>query len=174
MPFTDWSISPELYLYLIGNFPKDSTLLEFGSGEGTQELSKHFKMISVEDDEQWVGKYNSHYIHIPLVEYTKELFPKGFEHFGEDNKWWYNPGILKTEFEKTNPQIDLLLVDGPKGYRGGLIDYIDVFFSGKDIPIIFDDTHDKYHFKLMELVAEHLNKPYVNFIQGKRGYGIIK
>lgn len=173
MAFTDWSITQEFYLFLLKTLPEGSTILEFGSGDGTQELSKHYKMFSIEDDSQWVNKFNSTYLHVPLIEYSKEVFPKGYDYFGEDNKWWYNPEILKQQMEKTQPKFDLLLVDGPKGYRGGLIDYIDLFTQDKNVPIIFDDTHDKYHFKLMELTSEYLNRPFENFKTGNKAHGII-
>ena len=46
------------------------TILELGSGEGTTyQLSQFFNMISIEDQKEWVGKYDSDYIYAPLVPY---------------------------------------------------------------------------------------------------------
>ena len=49
--------------------PQGSTIVELGSGNGTNRLTKEFKVYSIEDDKKWIGYCeDSNYIHAPLVE----------------------------------------------------------------------------------------------------------
>jgi len=117
----DWAISDETFYWLNENLPPGSTILEFGSGTGTIELTKNWKVYSVEQDMQWVGlAENSTYIHAPLKD------------------GWYDKDIV---FNSIPDKYDLILVDGPGGsdYRPGIDKYWDKFNT--DVPIIFDDTH---------------------------------
>ena len=50
--------------------PKNSTILELGSGTGTIELVKHYTVYSIEHQKQWVGEASrSNYIYAPLKTY---------------------------------------------------------------------------------------------------------
>ena len=108
--------------YIISNFERGSTILEFGSGQGTELLSKHFKMISIEENEDWVGKYNSEYLHAPI----------------KDN--WYDIDLVN-EFLK-DKTYDLIFVDGPaQGKRSKMYELLkeEKIQINKDVWFIFDD-----------------------------------
>ena len=47
----------------------DSTIVELGSGNGTNRLGAEYTVYSIEDDEKWVGYCEgSNYIHAPLID----------------------------------------------------------------------------------------------------------
>ena len=108
------------------------TILELGSGEGTKQLSKFYKMYSIEHDPAYLNKHNSTYIKASLKE--------GF-------------------FDLSNiaiPEYDLLIIDAPPAYQGGkrsgFLRYVDKFDLTK--PILVDDVHRDEEWNLMvELVS---------------------
>ena len=115
------SISSKLYLFILDFLPAGSTILELGSGIGTQFLSQHYTIFSVEHDKKWAGKYDSTtYIYAPLVD-----------------DLWYDREILKKNLPK---QYDLLLVDGPPTSRRRIQfwEHRDLF--NLNVLIIIDDT----------------------------------
>jgi len=170
MAFNDWSITKELLDECRKILPS-GTILELGSGGGTEELAKHYSVISVESDAHWMGMYNSNYLSVPLIEYSQEIFPEGFSFFGGNDVHWYNPIILKEKLEQIEGKYDLVLVDGPKGYRGGMIDCMHLFRN--DVPYIFDDTFDKYHRELFNMVAKKLGKEGRIVSIGSKEFGVI-
>lgn len=123
-----WMVSPmemtaniKTIEYIISNF-RGSTILEFGSGQGTELLSKHFKMISIEENEDWVGKYDSEYLHAPI----------------KDD--WYDIDLVN-EFLK-DKTYDLVFVDGPAGgKRSKMYELLkeEKLQINKDVWFIFDD-----------------------------------
>lgn len=117
-----WSIDPEVYSFIRETLPDNSIILELGSGLGTDVLSQHYKMHSIEHNLKFVGKYNSSYIHAPML--------------GK----WYD----RTKIEGNLPKkYDMILIDGPVGsesnYRIGFWENIDLFNT--DVLMIFDDTN---------------------------------
>lgn len=121
----NWSIDESLLYWLKQNIPKNSAILEFGSGAATDVLSKHFRMISVEDQTGFLDKYNTEYIHAPLVD------------------GWYDLSILE---QKVFPRKDYqcILVDGPcrkSGRRSVLLDHIDKL--DQSAVLIIDDIFDE-------------------------------
>ena len=119
----DWAISEEMYSWIKQEIPEGKTILEFGSGTGTIELTKHYKVYSVEQNQKWIGLApDSNYIHAPLKEE------------------WYDPDIV---FSKIPKEYDLIIVDGPMGQnlRSGIDKYWDKFNT--NVPLLFDDTHKK-------------------------------
>lgn len=136
-----WAIAPEVYNWIRKNIKNGSTILELGSGTGTSELSKYYKMHSIEHDENFVGKYDSTYIHAPIKQY--------------DGYRWYDVDILE---EKLPIEYDLLLIDGPPGGIGriGVVHNIDLFNT--DIPIIVDDTNRKPESDLFHKLKNILGK----------------
>ena len=128
--------------------------MELDSGWGSSQFSKHYTVYSVEHNPRWLGKYNTHYIHVPIKDK------------------WYNPAILK---EKLPDNYDLILVDGPPGFIGrhGFCTYLDLFNT--DLPIIFDDVHRKHEYSLMIKVGQKLQRDVVIFNPGPRRkkFGII-
>lgn len=108
----------------------DSTILEFGSGEGSIKLSEIYNLYSIEHDPEWVGRApKANYIHAPIVEI--DPIPP-FNHV----KWYDRDAILVGLPEK----IDLIIVDGPTGSigRSGLLSILD--HLPNDVIWIIDDT----------------------------------
>jgi len=67
--FGGWAITEQMFNWIIENIPTGSTILELGSGTGTIELSKHYNMISIEHNDEWIGLCDkSNYIYAPLVD----------------------------------------------------------------------------------------------------------
>ena len=162
-PLGGWAISETLFLYLRTILPPDKTILELGSGVGTAELVKYWNVFSIEDNEEYVGKYHDNYIHAPLVKH------KAIKN--HDGDIWYNARVL----EKELPQIDydLILVDGPAGgTRAGFVKYWDLFKH--DVPVIFDDVNRVRDWKIMKAIAGRLRKPYtvINTWEDKN-FGVI-
>ena len=150
----DWAISDETLLWITENLPKGSTILEFGSGTGTIELTKNWKVYSVEQDEKWVGvAEDSTYIHAPLKE------------------GWYDKDIVFSSLPK---DYDLILVDGPKGpnFRSGIDKYWDKFNT--NVPIIFDDTHRSSDRNYALLVAKQLNKEWIEIKGWQKNFIVLK
>jgi len=119
-----WSINPEVYRFIKENLPQGSTILELGSGYGTEVLSKDFTMYSIEHDERFVGKYTSTYIHAPMV------------------NGWYDKSVLEVKLEALRGKYQMILVDGPIGNesngRIGFHENIDLFDD--DLLMVFTDT----------------------------------
>ena len=149
----NWAISNELFQWIKNNLPEGKTILEFGSGTGTIELTKYWKVYSVEQNKQWVGKAPlSNYIHAPL------------------KNEWYDEEIV---FNNIPKNYDLILIDGPAGsdFRGGIDKHFHKLKS--DIPIILDDTHrekDKNHaIKL----AKQLGKEWIELKGWQKNFIVI-
>ena len=133
-----WSISEDLFLYILETLPIGSTILELGSGTGTLELSKYYNMVSIEHNQDWLNKYNSHYIYAPLV-----------------NDLWYDGDILRWELQ--NIDYHLLLVDGPPQHRRkGILNYLNLF--NWNVPIILDDVNRKFDMNVAISLAKYLGK----------------
>ena len=134
----DFAISEEMYVWLEENLPEGSTILEFGSGTGTIELTKRYTVYSVEPAKEFIGVAPlSNYIHAPLKD------------------GWYDTDIV---FENMPEKYDLLLIDGPGGsnYRNNISKYWDKF--NLDVPIIFDDTHRPKELAFAKETAERFKK----------------
>ena len=69
MSFGGWSINEVCFDYIKDILPDGKIILEFGSGFGTEQLAKHYKMYSIENYKEWIGKYNSTYIYAPISQY---------------------------------------------------------------------------------------------------------
>ena len=179
--FGSWSINNFTFDYIREILPEGKTILELGSGFGTGELAKHYKMYSIEDNPEFIGKYDSKYIYAPIRKYgdqdckvdfstppdipaeesavrikcnqTGVLEPQSELQFG-----WYDPDVVKASLPD---EYDLILVDGPNGQfgRGGFYKYLDWFNT--DVPIIIDDIGRECEFVMMEKISEKLNIPYI-------------
>jgi len=136
-----WSFEPELYHFLRENLPDGSTILELGSGQGTEVLSQHYRMISIEHNHRFVNKYNSTYIHAPMVGY------------------WYDTSILESIIPGMWGTYDCILVDGPVGSesrsRIGFWENITMFDTSK--LILVDDTNRDGEKMLFEKIVDYVN-----------------
>jgi len=142
-PLDDWSITKECFDKIVEILPFGKTILEIGSGNSTKILSKFYKMISIESNNEWMNKYNSKYIFVPFKKMISE-------EFGETN--WLDIDILKNNISGLN--YDFLLVDAGAD-RVGIYDNIDLFKT--NIPIIFDDTMAENYLKCANLLSKKLN-----------------
>lgn len=135
-----WSIDQQVYDFIISNLPKGSTILELGSGYGTEVLSKNYTMYSIEHDKRFVGKYKSTYIHAPMVE------------------GWYDKSVLETKLEALRGKYELILVDGPIGNesnsRIGFYENISMFDT--DLLMVFTDTNRDGERRTFDKVLKHL------------------
>ena len=127
--------------------PENSTIVELGSGNGTNLLTKQYKVYSVEDNENWVGYCNdSNYIHAPI---------KTVDYDGTDIPWY----DIKALQNGLPSDYDLLLIDGPSGKigRSGLLRNLHLF--RKDVPFVIDDTLRKHECQIAREMAFLLNRP---------------
>lgn len=127
--------------------PRGSTIVELGSGNGTNRLVDEYSVHSVEDDDKWIGYCEgSNYIHAPLVS------------LGEDEEApnWYDPEVLRTSLPD---DYSLILVDGPAGEKGrdGLLKHLELFRT--DVPFVIDDTLREHECRIAREMAYLLNRP---------------
>ena len=169
MSFGGWSISEICFNYIREILPDGSTILEFGSGFSTEQLSKYYTMYSVENYQEWVGKYDATYIYAPIREYEIG----GSDIFGDADFWtapedipgeqtaaqvgWYDPDIVKKNLPD---KYDLILVDGPNGTFGRAGFYKHLEWFNTDIPIIIDDTHRDAERIMMEKISKSVGREY--------------
>ncbi len=164
MSFGESNISEDCYNFIRKILPEGKTILELGSGWGTSELAKHYKMISIEHDDQWIGEYESDYIYAPIQWYDDNWTAPDIA----GNDGWYNVSMIKIHL--MDKKYDMILVDGPPGYpnykntgkrigRGGFYKHLDLFNT--DVPIIIDDIKRESERILMEKISEKLNRPYL-------------
>ncbi len=117
----NYSIGINLFKYLLSNLKKGSTILEFGSGYGSYELSKCFNVFSIEQNRDWVNKFPGvNYLYSPIDRATN----------------FYESSFLSL----VPDQYDCIILDGPAGYRR------DGFFQvindlNTNVLIAVDDVH---------------------------------
>lgn len=115
-----WSIEKKMLLFIKSVLRQGKTILEFGSGIGTDALLKYYKVISIENNKSFAFKRNERHLclYSPL-----------------ENDWYDRVKVRQALLK--NP--DMLLVDGPPGtLRQGILSNIDLF-SHLTVPVIFDD-----------------------------------
>lgn len=159
------SITQECFDFIREALPEGKTILELGSGFGTGELAKHYKMISVENDKEWIGRYDSFYIRAPIKRYGKGFSAPDIP----NNHGWYDPEILEDQLQGID-SYHLILVDGPHGKhgRGGFLSFLNLFDT--NVPIIIDDARRKPERMLMEKVAQKLGREHMMLEDGRAGY----
>lgn len=139
-----WSIDEVCFQWIRDNLKKGSTILELGSGFGTGQLARYYTMYSIEDNEKYIGKYDSTYIHAPLKNY------EGYK--------WYDTDILEEKLPRI-PPYQMILIDGPHGeyQRKGFQYNLDLFKL--DCIMVFDDINRSINLHQYENVCEKLDKP---------------
>src|SRR5690606_29555927 len=109
-----WAIEKELLEFIKRMLSPGETILEFGSGMGTEALLKQFAVVSLEHDPEFLLKRAPHHDcrHAPI------------------EKGWYKREIVKEALDQAS--YDLILIDGPPGnLRNGVLDHTDIFFPYK-------------------------------------------
>lgn len=147
-----FAITSELFTWIRNNLPDGKTILELGSGTGTIELCKYYKVYSVEQNKKWLNVAPSNYIYAPI------------------NNEWYDVSILKKKLPK---RYDLIIIDGPLGVvrRIGFYKHISLFRT--DVPMIFDDVNRPVEHKLMRKVSKKLNRKFTVHEAGRKKFGVI-
>ena len=140
----DYAIPTELLQWLIDNVPEGSTILELGSGTGTVELCKWFKVYTIEHNEKWMNRAkDAIYINAPIQHY------EGYD--------WYDIEILKKELPK---KYDVIIVDGPPGKKIGRFGFIhNLELFDPNAIFIMDDTNRARDKTLSNQVAAKLGRP---------------
>jgi len=170
------NISPKVhsfYTWIRQNIPDGSTILEFGSGQTSNQLGEYYKMYSVENNRSWIGKYSTvTYINAPIVNYINN--DPFLQEFPMPNNGWYDIGAIKKGIPK---KYNLIIVDGPPGSneqnagRGGFYKYLDEFDI--TVPMIFHDVNRQVELMLVKKIAEKLNRKY-EIISGQVPSAVIK
>ena len=154
-PLGGWAISKQLFDWLLEVLPEKSTILELGSGSGTGQLARHFRMVSVEHNSDFVGLQDSTYIYAPIV------------------NGWYDAAIIGAALSRLSVRYDLLLVDGPPRRigRAGILRNLGLFDLTK--PIVLDDVHRAPEKQLLEDLAKHVGRQYKIFSDGIKSFGVL-
>ena len=148
----EWAIAQSTFDYIRSILPDGKTILEIGSGWGTDFLAKHYKMYSIESNKDWVDKFQSNYIYAPIKMYDSNYkSPDIIDNFG-----WHDPDIIKAEIK--NIKYDLILIDGPEGRigRGGFYKHLDFFNTS--VPMIFDDIGREAEMELLKKVSQKVKR----------------
>ncbi len=147
-----WSIG-NILLGAIGLIiPHGSKLLELGSGAGTGKLAEMFEMTSIEHQTQWLDKYNTRYIHAPIVD------------------GWYREQNIKDQLSSGYAGI---LVDGPNGSenRARFVDHMDLF--DLSVWIFFDDIHRETEHNAFIRMVDILGRAYGEYHDEEKAFGIV-
>jgi len=138
-PVNGYALPFEMYVWIRENIEEGSTILELGSGSGsTGNLSQFYKMYSVENNKEYIGKYNSTYIYAPLR-----------------NKW-FDIQAIKNGIEDI--KYDALIIDGPSGSSSRTMFLQHMTLFDISVPLIFDDTHRQPEKNMALQVANQLKR----------------
>ncbi len=133
--------------FVIEHVEPGSVVVEFGSGHGSETLSKHFDLYSFEHDEAWLGVTSSTYIHAPIKEnqYATE----------EGEKGWYDLEIVRQNWPK-DPLC--VIVDGPPGFIGrtGILSMLEELASV--YMILVDDIDREAELQLLHTLSTQLDR----------------
>lgn len=145
------SIGKHLFRWLREHIPEGSIILELGSGYGTALLAHFYKMHSIEDSAEWVNRFDSSYIHAPIV-----------------NEWYDLSALIDLPVE-----YDVLLIDGPAGTvrRCQFVYYLDLFRS--DVVFIFDDVDRPGEKEMFEKICAILKRAGTIYPDGHKNFGVI-
>ena len=123
-----WMLPTAAIQWIEDHIGSGEKILEFGSGEGSQQLTENYELFSIEHDVNWIGKTQSTYIHAPITSNPTS------SRYGE--KGWYDPNAL----DNLPETVALIIVDGPPGEigRSGLLEHLDALPDWRFL--LVDDT----------------------------------
>lgn len=147
-----FAIGHNLFNWIVENIPHGSSILELGSGKGTHELGKIYDTHCVEDNDQWVNKFNN------LTYYYSPI-----------KNGWYDRKFLNN----LPKDYSLLIFDAPRGDIGRtkVLENLDLF--NLEVPIIVDDTHRKVEKNIAEQLISKLDKSFVEIKEHNKSAYII-
>lgn len=148
----DFAIGYNLFNWIVENIPHGSSILELGSGTGTHELGKIYDTHCVEDNDQWVNKFNN------LTYYYSPI-----------KNGWYDRKFLNN----LPKDYSLLIFDAPRGDIGRtkVLENLDLF--NLEVPIIVDDTHRKVEKNIAEQLISKLDKSFIEIKEHNKSAYII-
>ena len=153
----NWSIDYSLYQWIVDNVKDGKVILELGSGNATEYLSKKWKMISIEEDQDWIDKFDSNYIFAPIK-----------------NDWYDIDSIVNNLPKK----VDVILIDGPAhGKRIGFFENLDIFLKLRPSILIFDDVERQNDFECYKKSLDRINSEFVtetNIFSSSKKFAIIR
>ncbi|KKP36079.1 MAG: GDP-fucose synthetase [candidate division TM6 bacterium GW2011_GWF2_32_72] len=135
--FGGMSIPKEVFDFIRNNLKDGETLLEFGSGWASSQMSKYYNLYSVEHNPLYVGMYETKYIYAPI------------------KNGWYDVEVVTKELPK---DYKMILVDGPPGNigRGGFLKNLSLFNT--NVIIILDDVQREAEARLASSIGLVLNR----------------
>lgn len=163
-----WMLSQKAFEWIEENICFNSTILEFGSGEGSKRLAMNYNLYSVEHNPEWIYSYKGTCLYAPILLDDKYQGEIG----------WYDLNSIKSKLPN---DIDLMIIDGPNGNigRSGILSHLDLF--SWDYPILIDDLHREKEFELSQRLSEKLGLRCVHFHSeknntegSKKSFGIFK
>ena len=140
-----WMIPKAASAWIDEHLIHGSTILEFGSGDGSEGLARRYNLYSIEHDPVYIGKTKSNYIYAPIVENSISA--------SKGEQGWYNPELFK-EIPKS---FELIIVDGPPGVigRSGLLKHLHLMPTWRYM--LVDDTDRIEERDLVAELCKHYN-----------------
>jgi len=140
-----WMLPAEAIEYIVEFCSENTTVLEFGSGHGSQLLAEHVDLYSVEHDDSWIDVTSSTYIFAPI---TKNPFS---EKYGQSG--WYD---LEAVEENWPQGVGFVVIDGPPGFIGRF-GILSILHKLQSVPaILVDDVDRPDERRLADCLAEEL------------------
>lgn len=152
--FGGWAINEETFNWIINNIPKNSTILELGSGTGTIELSKYYNIYSIEHNQDFLNLCkDSNYIFCNII--------NGF----------YD---INSIVNKLPNNYDLLLIDGPPKKVSNRYNFIkNIKHFNLKTNILVDDVDRINELNLLKKLSGITNKKYKIFGKKDKCFGVI-
>lgn len=146
-----WRIGNNMMALILATIPAGATVLELGSGAGTETLAENFHVFSIEHDPAWIGLYDSTYIYTPYV------------------SGWYCARMLNGRLPA---MYEALIIDGPPGDRFPMARYLDIF--DLTAAIFIDDINRHETWLLGQVIANRAGRPLQEFPEDDgRKFGYI-
>ena len=147
-----FAIGVNLFNWIAKNIPQGSTILELGSGTGTHELGKIYNVHCIEDNSEWVNKFDNLTYHYTPIK-----------------NGWYD----RTSLNNLPKEYSLLIFDGPRGIIGRtkVLENLDLF--NLEVPIIIDDTHREVEKNIAEQLITKLGRSFIEIKEHNKSAYII-